>query len=148
VARQVAPPESVGDALAHPVDTVKAAAQTVAAWHPAALALWAAVFVGLGVSAFYLTVWQWVTAVVIGFGIPEFIGGLRDDDRIPMLTHVIIKYVHRELSFPVFYGLAGGIGAHWFVGRPGMTLGLAAFAGVIGWVTAHFDLRYEAKERG
>ena len=86
----------------------------------------------------------WLTLTLFAFGIPEFIGTLKQDDRYPPLTHVIVRYVDREIAFPLLFGFAGAIGAYWFgVPRP-QNMGL--LVGLIGWLSAHFDRRYEQSD--
>ena len=103
--------------------------------------MWIGLFLALIVSVFFLPFYWWWTAVLIGFGLPEFIGTLKQNDRYPPLTHVIVRYVHREFSFPLLFGLVGTVGAYWFGFARPWAMGL--LVGLIGWLNAHFDSRYE-----
>lgn len=103
--------------------------------------MWIGLFLLLMMSVFFLPFYWWWTAVAIGFGIPEFVGTLKQSDRYPPLTHVIVRYVHREISFPMLFGLVGTVGAYWFGFQRPWAMG--ALVGLIGWLNAHFDSRYE-----
>lgn len=106
--------------------------------------MWVAIAAALLTSVFFMGIWHWLTLTLFAFGIPEFIGTLKQDDRYPPLTHVIVRYVDREIAFPLLFGFAGAIGAYWFgVPRP-QNMGL--LVGLIGWLSAHFDRRYEQSD--
>lgn len=92
----------------------------------------------------FLNFGRWVTATLILFGIPEFIGTLKQDDAFPPLTHVIVKYLDRELAFPVIFFFYGSTAAYWFA-FPNRAWALGAFAGLLGWLIAHFERRYERR---
>lgn len=102
--------------------------------------MWAVLAVGLLASAFLVSFWQFWTLVLIGFGVPEFIGARVQDDRYPPLTHVIVKYVHPELGLPLLYFMAGSIGTYWFGAPKPWRLG--ALVAFIGWLDIHFSPRY------
>jgi hypothetical protein len=106
--------------------------------------LWAAIFVTLIAAAFMLSFFHWITAAVVLFGVPEALGVWKQDDAYPPLTHVIVKYVHREIAFLVIYGLVGAVGAYWFGFVHPERLG--AFAALLGWLTAHFDVYYDRRK--
>lgn len=113
-------------------------------WSPWWIAMWVAIAAALLTSVFFMGVWHWLTLTLFAFGIPEFLGTLKQDDRYPPLTHVIVRYVDREIAFPLLFGFAGAIGAYWFgVPRP-QNMGL--LVGLIGWLSAHFDRRYERSD--
>jgi hypothetical protein len=102
--------------------------------------MWVVIALTLLAALPFMYVWDWFTVTAIAFGIPEFIGARVQNDAFPPLTHVIVKYVHPELSVPFMVGAAGGMGAHWLdAGRPVERGALFAFAG---WVLVHFLLRY------
>ena len=113
-------------------------------WSPWWIGMWVAIAAALLTSVFFMGIWHWLTLTLFAFGIPEFIGTLKQDDRYPPLTHVIVRYVDREIAFPLLFGFAGAIGAYWFgVPRP-QNMGL--LVGLIGWLSAHFDRRYEQSD--
>jgi hypothetical protein len=109
-------------------------------WSKYWVGMWVVLAVGLLAFAPFMAFWDWWTAVALAFGIPEFIGARVQNDAFPPLTHVIVRYVHPEISVPFMVGMAGGMGAHWLeAGRPferGLLFGFA------GWVLVHFLLRY------
>jgi hypothetical protein len=106
--------------------------------------MWIVIAVGLLTSVFFMGAWHWLTLTLFAFGIPELLGTLKQDDRFPPLTHVIVRFVDRELAFPLLFGFTGAIGAYWFgVLRP---LRMGLLVGLIGWLTAHFDRRYEQSD--
>jgi hypothetical protein len=115
------------------------------AWSPYWVAMWCAIFVILMVAAFFIPFWDWMRDMAILFGVPEAIGTIKQHDRYPPLTHVMVRYVDREISFPIMFGFAGAIGAHWFGLPNARALGL--FAALLGWLNAHFDRRYEVLRR-
>lgn len=107
------------------------------------VALWVLIFLFLVTSVWFVSFWHWLTYVVIGFGIPELLGTLKQDDKYPPLTHVIVRYVDREISFPVMFGLVTSAGAFWFgFIHPERIGGIGA---LLGWLNAHFDRRYEGR---
>lgn len=113
-------------------------------WSPWWIGMWVAIAAALLTSVFFMGIWHWLTLTLFAFGIPEVIGTLKQDDRYPPLTHVIVRYVDREIAFPLLFGFAGAIGAYWFgVPRP-QNMGL--LVGLIGWLSAHFDRRYEQSD--
>jgi hypothetical protein len=113
-------------------------------WSPWWIGMWVTIAAALLTSVFFMGIWHWLTLTLFAFGIPEFIGTLKQDDRYPPLTHVIVRYVDREIAFPLLFGFAGAIGAYWFgVPRP-QNMGL--LVGLIGWLSAHFDRRYEQSD--
>jgi hypothetical protein len=120
---------------------IAAVRQELARWKTWWLIMWVCIFVALIALAFFLTFFQWGILVVVGFGVPEFIGARKQDDAYPPLTSVIVRYVDRELSFPLLFGLGGAIGSTWF-GFP-HPFRMGAFAAMLGWFNAHFDRRYE-----
>lgn len=105
---------------------------------------WVLMFVVLAVAliiaAPFVAFWHWWSLAGVFFGVPETIGSVKQNDRFPPLTHIIVRYLHVELALPLLFGLAGGIGAFWFgfphPGRMGLLIGL------IGWLNAHFLVRY------
>ena len=70
-------------------------------WSPWWIGMWVAIAAALLTSVFFMGVWHWLTLTLFAFGIPEFIGTLKQDDRYPPLTHVIVRYVDREIAFPL-----------------------------------------------
>lgn len=106
--------------------------------------LWVILFLGLIVSVWFVDFYVWWTLVVIFFGIPEFIGSVKQDDRYPPLTHVIVRYVNQEISFPILFGLVGTVGAFWIGFANPWRIGL--LVGLIGWLSAHFGSRYTRRE--
>lgn len=114
-------------------------------WSPWWVAMWVGLSVGLIAAAPFLYVWDWLTLAAVFFGIPETIGARVQDDRFPPLTHVIVRYVHAEVSVPLMVGLAGGIGAHWLeAGRP---FERGVLFGFVAWVLVHFLLRYVPRQQ-
>jgi hypothetical protein len=102
--------------------------------------MWGLITVALLSLAPFMYVWDWFTLVFFAFGIPEVIGTLKQDDKYPPLTHVIVRYVNAEFSIPFMVGMAGGIGSHWLTtGRP---LERGLLFGFVAWVLVHFLLRY------
>lgn len=99
--------------------------------------------IALLVAAPFVAFWHWWTLAGVFFGVPETIGSLKQDDRYPPLTHIIVRYIPMELGVPLLFALAGGIGAFWFgfenPGRMGLLVGF------IGWLNAHFLPRYLAR---
>ena len=108
------------------------------------VAMWAVNVAVLLALIPFLSFGHWVTAVLILFGIPEFFGTLKHDDPYPPLTHVIVRYVDRELSFPFIFFFYGSTAAYWFH-FPNRAWALGAFAGLMGWLIAHFERRYEKR---
>lgn len=113
-------------------------------WSKWWIAMWATFVVVLLALIPFVSFGHWVTAVLILFGIPEAFGTWKQDDAFPPLTHVIVKYLDRELSFPVIFFFYGSTAAYWF-GFPNRALALGAFAGLMGWLIAHFERRYERR---
>ena len=101
-------------------------------WSPWWIGMWVAIAAALLTSVFFMGVWHWLTLTLFAFGIPEFIGTLKQDDRYPPLTHVIVRYVDREIAFPLLFGFAGAIGAYWFGVPHPQNMGL--LVGLIGWL--------------
>ena len=109
-------------------------------WSKWWVAMWAVIAVSLLAASPFMYVWDWFTAVAVAFGIPEFVGARVQNDAFPPLTHVIVRYVHVEVSVPFMVGMAGGIGSHWLAaGRP---LERGLLFGFVGWVLVHFLVRY------
>lgn len=113
-----------------------------ASWY---VRMWVLIFIGLIAAVFFIPFYWWMGAVVIAFGVPEFIGTVHQDDAYPPLTHVIVRYVNREYSFPFFYGFTTTAGAYWLHVTQPWRFGL--LFGLIGWLNAHFDSRYEEQGR-
>jgi hypothetical protein len=106
--------------------------------------LWIFITVDLLVAAFFLSLYDWMTVAAFEFGIPEAFGTMKQDDRFPPLTHVIVRYVPAELAMPLLYGFAGAIGAHW-IGFPHPDW-IGGIVGLIGWLDAHFLPRFLRKK--
>jgi len=113
-------------------------------WSRYWIAMWAVFVVALLAAIPFVSFGHWVTATLILFGIPEAFGTWKQDDAYPPLTHVIVKYLDRELSFPVIFFFYGSTAAYWF-GFPQRAWALGAFAGLMGWLIAHFERRYEKR---
>lgn len=112
-------------------------------WSKYWVGMWVVISAVLLCLAPFMYFWDWITLVAFAFGIPEFVGARVQNDAFPPLTHVIVRYVHPEVSVPVMVGLAGGIGAHWLqAGRP---LERGLLFGFVAWVLVHFLLRYVVK---
>ncbi len=116
----------------------------VKSWNNWWVAMWVAIFITLAVTAFVLPFWTWWLLVAILFGIPEFIGARITSDSFPALTNVIVRYIPREIAYPIIFGLAAGVGAYWFGLKHPVGVGL--LVGLMGWFIAHFERRYETKE--
>ena len=113
-------------------------------WSRVWIGMWIVIAIGLLTSVFFMGVWHWLTLTLFAFGIPESVGTLKQDDRYPPLTHIIVRFVDREIAFPLLFGFTGAIGAYWFhVLRP---LSMGLLVGLIGWLSAHFDRRYEQSD--
>lgn len=76
-------------------------------WSQWWVGMWIVIAVGLLTSVFYMGVWHWLTLTLFAFGIPEFVGTLKQDDRYPPLTHIIVRYIDREIAFPLLFGFTG-----------------------------------------
>lgn len=121
-------------------ETLKDLKREVAEWSGWWVFMWIVLSIGLLAAAPFLGFWHWWTAVFFGFGVPETVGTIKQDDAYPPLTHVIVRYVPSEIALPLLFGFAGGIGAFWFgFNHPGR---LGLLVGFIGWLNAHFLLRY------
>lgn len=118
--------------------------QEIARWSRWWIGLWVVNVIILLAAIPFLTFGHWVTLALVLFGVPEFIGTLKQDDAFPPLTHVIVRYVDREIAFLLIFFFYGSTAAYWF-GFPNKALGLGAFAGLLGWLNAHFDRRYETR---
>lgn len=112
----------------------------IAQWSRWWLALWLFIVVDLLTAAFLVGFYDWLTLAALEFGIPEFFGARKADDRFPPLTHVVVRYVHPELAMPLLYGFAGAIGAFWLgFAHPEWIGGIV---GLIGWLDIHFLPRF------
>ncbi len=111
-------------------------------WNPAWVVLWVVVvIVLLGMLVLDVSFWLWLPCAVVLFGVPEALGMLRPHDAFPPLTQVIRQYVPRWLAFTVIYGFVGLAAGNWF--DVDNRWGVAAIAGVLGWLTTHFDLTFD-----
>ena len=109
-------------------------------WNKWWVRMWVAIAVGLIIAAPFMYVWDWWLAVLIAFGVPEFIGARVQNDSFPPLTHVIVRYVNPEISVPFMVGMAGGMGSYWLGAEKPFWRGL--LFGLVGWFLVHFLLRY------
>lgn len=111
-------------------------------WNRWWLAMWGVVSIGLLAAALAgLPFWPWwLLAAAIGFGVPELVSVLKEDDSLPPLTHTIRHFVPNWVAFPLIYFLLGTIGARWLeFPRP---FHLGALFGLLGWLTDHFAVTY------
>ena len=113
------------------------------AWSKWWVTMWVLITVDLLVAAFFMGVYDWMTVAAFEFGIPEFFGARKADDRFPPLTHVIVRYVHPEVAMTALYLFAGSIGAHWLLFPRPWAVG--AMVGIIGWLNVHFLPRFIKK---
>lgn len=108
-------------------------------WAPWFVVTWVIVAISLLTSLFLLPFRTWSVLAAVGFGTFEAIGLLRED-AYPPLTQVIHRYVPRWAAFLLIYGLVGAAGAYWFkVSQPWR---MAAFLGLLGWLSDHFTETY------
>jgi hypothetical protein len=84
----------------------------------------------------------WSIAALIGFGTMEGIGVGKVSDRLPPLTDIIREYIPRWLAFALIYFMVGMAGGTWF--KFGDRWGLALLTGLLGWLTAHFEVTFDA----
>ena len=105
--------------------------------------LWGVVAVGLLLAlAFRAPFWAWLPAAVVGFGVMEGFGLSRAGDPYPPLTQVTREYSPRWLTFTLIYGAVGLGGGTWLHVHHRWWLALLTALG--GWLTAHFDVTYDA----
>lgn len=119
--------------------TLKAAPPAV--WSRWFVFMWGAIAAVLIVSAFLLPFRWWAAVAAVGFGVPEWIGVRKHDDRFPPLTSVIRRYVPRWFAIPVMSGLIGACAAVWF-GFP-RPAALGAVLVLYAWILVHFDVTYD-----
>ena len=106
--------------------------------------------VGFGVVAVMLLVsvffrvpfMVWSLATLVLFGTMEGVGVAKVSDKCPPLTDIIREYIPRWLAFALIYFMVGMAGGTWF--RFAHRWGLALLAGLLGWLTAHFEVTFNA----
>jgi hypothetical protein len=108
------------------------------------LGMWVLVVVVLVETLFFVPWWAFLILFVIGFGIPEGIGVLREGDPYPPLTHVIRHFVAGWLAFPLLYGMIGAFGGKALDFKRWWAIGIL-FA-VLGWITHHFMFTYIGRD--
>ncbi len=109
-------------------------------WNKWWLVMWFVVSPALIVSAFFLPLWLWIVAAVVGFLVPELMSITKRDDSLPPLTHTIRHFLPNWVAFPLIYFSLGSVGAHWLdFDRP---LGVGLLMGLLGWLTDHFTVTY------
>ncbi|HET6792789.1 MAG TPA: hypothetical protein VFH45_00015 [Acidimicrobiales bacterium] len=112
-------------------------------WAPWWVFLWGVVAVGLLLAmALRASFWAWLPAAVVSFGTMEGFGLSSADDPYPPLTHVTREYSPRWLTFTLIYGAVGLGGGTWF--HFSHRWWLALLTALAGWLTAHFDVTYDA----
>ena len=85
---------------------------------------------------------EWLSAAVVLFGVPEFIGLRVQRDKLPPLTQAIRHYVPRWVIFPVIGASCAWAVIAWW-SRPhhvGITI---LIAGIAAWGHDHFDVTFD-----
>lgn len=110
-------------------------------WNRWWLLMWLVSSAAVLTLAFLLPFWLWwLLAAVLGFGIPEAISLIKQNDDLPPLTHTIRHFLPDWFAFPLIYFLLGSIGAEWLEFRRPFHVG--AMFGLLGWLTDHFSVTY------
>jgi len=111
-------------------------------------AWWVTVFVGVTTG---LLVWMALRATFLWWALSaafvwlpmELFGAFRSPvDAYPPLTQITREYVPRWVTFALIYGAVGLGGGTWFGFRHRWWL--AALGILLGWLTTHFDVTYDA----
>ena len=105
--------------------------------------LFGAVAVGLLIAVCLRAPFQyWAPLAALTF-LPMELYGLRDaSDPYPPLTQITREWCPRWLTFLLIYGFAALAGGTWFHFH--RRWWLAALGALLGWLTAHFDVTYDA----
>lgn len=105
------------------------------------LVLWAVTAAILLTTLFLLPfkLWSLLTFVVFGTmeGVGVFVSG-----PYPPLTDVIRRFVPGWVTFAAIYALLAWAGARWFGWSH--ALGVGILFGLCGWLTFHFDSKYDS----
>jgi hypothetical protein len=112
-------------------------------WSTWWIVAWIAVAVVLVAGVFFaVPFWSWLPAAIVLFGGMEGYGLVHPDDPYPPLTDVIREYLPRWLAFLLIYagvGFAAGTWLHY-----AHRYELALLGALLGWLTAHFDVIFDA----
>jgi hypothetical protein len=84
----------------------------------------------------------WLTAAVVLFGVPEFIGVRVSKDANPPLTQMIRHHVPRWVIFPVIGASCAWAVVVWW-SRPHHVLITVLIAAIAAWGHDHFDVTYD-----
>ncbi len=109
-------------------------------WNKLWVAMWILTAPSVVVSAFFVRIWLWIPAAVVGFLLPEMISIHKEDDSLPPLTHMIRHFLPDWMAFPLIYFSLGSVGAHWLNFHRPAAIGV--LMGLLGWLTDHFTVTY------
>jgi hypothetical protein len=112
-------------------------------WKQWWLLLWGVVVIG-NLATLVVRVfpwWIWIVIAAPTFLSMEIFGTIKERAGYPPLTECIREYVPRWLAFALIYFFAGLGACDWF-GFPSR-FALAALVGLVGWLTQHFEVRFD-----
>lgn len=108
------------------------------AYSRAWVGMWVACVVALAVLAPLVSLHVWVASFAVLFLLPELIGLRRRRDMLPPLTYVTRRYVPRWVPTALTFAAGAWLALLWPV-----PLFLVADAGMVGWLTNHWDVTYD-----
>ena len=105
--------------------------------------LFGVVAVGLLLAVCFAAPFElWAPIALVTFGTMEGYGLSSTNDAYPPLTQITRKWCPRWFTFLLIFGFVGLAGGTWFHFQ--RRWWLAALGALLGWLTAHFDVTYDA----